>query len=215
MPTDNPRALAVSDLKPQFLDLEDVRRKLGVGRDPEGRKNTFRELCKEIWTRFTRMSYSDLRALADRAEMRGDELRRRLHREADAMDAGEISDEEAIFDGQHHYYANLLKLRASLARQAMQAVEELGEVPEWEEVRPDVQERLANINNSLKRHTEAISIALRRKEPGTFGDKTNLYREASQIQELGEDATREYIRNHMEDEPESEREWREHLDMQS
>ena len=205
-----------SDLKPRFLDIEDIQQKLGAGvKDPEERNKVIQKTIEEIWEGLTDMDYADIQALAESAADRATELRHRIHAEAEAVESGKVTEEDTLFDGQHHYYAGLLTLRANLARQAAQAFEERGKVPEWEDLQPDVPEQIPDSNNTLRQHIDAIKIVLERKDPGTFGDKTNLYREASNLLGLGEDATRNYLLDNMNNEPQNEREWREHLDVQS
>jgi endonuclease V-like protein UPF0215 family len=205
-----------SDLKPRFLDIEDIQQKLGAGvKDPEERNKVIQKTIEEIWEDLTDMDYADIQALAESAAARAAELRHRIHAETEAVESGKVTEEDTLFDGQHHYYAGLLTLRANLARQAAQAFEERGKVPEQEDLQPDVLEQIRNLNNTLDQHREAIKIVLERKDPGTFGDKTSLYREASNLLGLGEDATRNYLLSNLDDEPQDEREWREHLDVQS
>jgi hypothetical protein len=124
-----------SDLKPRFLDIEDIQQKLGAGvKDPEERNKVIQKTIEEIWEGLTDMDYADIQALAESAAARATELRHRIHAEAEAVESGKVTEEDTLFDGQHHYYAGLLTLRANLARQATQAIEESGRLPDIDEL---------------------------------------------------------------------------------
>lgn len=127
---------STSDLKPRFLDLSDIRKKLGVDAESrEDRQEVLQELAEELWGRFREMAYTDLVSLAEKAQERADEIRHRIHAEDEAVDTGKLSSEDCLFRGDHHHYAGFLNFQASLARQAVQAVEELGRpLPAWDDL---------------------------------------------------------------------------------
>lgn len=137
-----------ADLKPSLIDMEDVRESIQGGIDSE--------FVRQTWEELRQKPYDELRALANGMESRVEELRHRIHSEAEAIENGRLPQEGGVFSGEHHYYANYLAFRASAARQAIRAIEEKGEPPEWEKLPGNDSERRRALRGIAEDHTEDL-----------------------------------------------------------
>jgi hypothetical protein len=80
-------------------------------------------------------------------------------------------------------------------------------VPRWEELSAEEKEGVG----TKSKYLDEMHEVLENNPPGTFGDKTSLYRKVSKRLGNKEGACRQHMNRYMEDEPEDESAWRDYL----
>jgi len=88
-----------------------------------------------------------------------------------------------------------------------------GDIPAWSSL-PEEKRKQPSGNSeldTLSKYQDEIQEVLESNPPGTFNNKTALYRRVDERMGLSGDACRRYLNQEMDDEPSDEEEWREYL----